>query len=194
MPSTPVIKSLDRIGSIGALLAAVAAPCCFPLFAGIAAASGLGMFGGSEATVLYLFQGFTLIAIAGLALSYRKHRRFGPFALGILSGSMLAYAFYFWWRAELLYAGLFAIVIASVWNWFCSRSPAKFRPALRSIITCPACGHREEKTMPTNACLFFYDCPACKARLKPQAGDCCVFCSYGSVSCPPVQAGEGCCA
>ncbi|HKP04282.1 MAG TPA: GDCCVxC domain-containing (seleno)protein [Chthoniobacterales bacterium] len=59
------------------------------------------------------------------------------------------------------------------------------RLVLRSVITCPHCGHRAEEEMPTNACLFFYDCLACHARLKPKAGDCCVFCSYGSVLCPP---------
>ena len=30
-------------------------------------------------------------------------------------------------------------------------------------------------------------------RLKPLAGDCCVFCSYGDVKCPPIQQGDGCC-
>jgi hypothetical protein len=24
--------------------------------------------------------------------------------------------------------------------------------------------------------------------LRPKPGDCCVFCSYGSVPCPPIQA------
>ena len=51
--------------------------------------------------------------------------------------------------------------------------------------------------MPVDACQFFYDCTGCGARLKPKAGDCCVFCSYGSVACPPVQeqsaGGAGCC-
>ena len=47
--------------------------------------------------------------------------------------------------------------------------------------------------MPTDACLFFYDCESCGAQLKPEPGDCCVFCSYGSVPCPPIQAsGKGC--
>jgi hypothetical protein len=41
--------------------------------------------------------------------------------------------------------------------------------------------------MPDDACLFFWNCPGCGARLKPKPGDCCVFCSYGSVPCPPVQ-------
>ncbi len=42
--------------------------------------------------------------------------------------------------------------------------------------------------MPTDACLFYYQCTACGALLRPKAGDCCVFCSYGSVKCPPMQA------
>ena len=58
-----VIKLLDRIGSIGALLAAAAAPCCFPLFAAVVAASGLTLLGRFETTVLYIFQGFALVAI-----------------------------------------------------------------------------------------------------------------------------------
>ena len=58
---------------------------------------------------------------------------------------------------------------------------------LESTVTCPACGHARAERMPEDACLFFWDCPACGARLKPKPGDCCVFCSYGSVPCPSVQ-------
>ncbi|MFN3988266.1 MAG: GDCCVxC domain-containing (seleno)protein [Rhodocyclaceae bacterium] len=29
--------------------------------------------------------------------------------------------------------------------------------------------------------------------MRPKPGDCCVFCSWGTVACPPVQAGRGCC-
>jgi hypothetical protein len=57
-----------------------------------------------------------------------------------------------------------------------------------STITCPLCRHRKTETMPTDACQYFYDCEGCQATLKPKAGDCCVFCSYGDVPCPPVQA------
>ena len=57
----------------------------------------------------------------------------------------------------------------------------------RSTITCPLCGHSETETMPTESCQFFYDCKGCGAVLRPRIGDCCVFCSYGSVPCPPVQ-------
>jgi hypothetical protein len=49
-----------------------------------------------------------------------------------------------------------------------------------------------QETMPTDACQFFYECEHCKAMLRPKPGDCCVFCSYGSVKCPPVQQGDCC--
>ncbi len=41
--------------------------------------------------------------------------------------------------------------------------------------------------MPTDACQYFYECANCGVMLKPKEGDCCVFCSYGSVPCPPIQ-------
>ena len=69
---------------------------------------------------------------------------------------------------------------------------------LGSTISCPRCGHRQLETMPTDACQVFYDCKGCGAVLRPLSGDCCVFCSYGSVRCPPMQETAGrsnaCCA
>lgn len=66
---------------------------------------------------------------------------------------------------------------------------------LTTVFTCPECGHVKTAEMPTNACQWFYKCEGCHAVLRPKAGDCCVFCSYGSVPCPPIQiSGEaGCC-
>lgn len=61
------------------------------------------------------------------------------------------------------------------------------KAAFESTVTCPVCGHREIEAMPANACLFFYDCKGCGSLLRPLPGDCCVFCSYGSVPCPSIQ-------
>lgn len=63
----------------------------------------------------------------------------------------------------------------------------------RSVLRCPVCSVETEEEMPSNACVFFYVCPACDTRLQPKAGDCCVFCSYGTVPCPPVQQEGRCC-
>ncbi len=59
-----------------------------------------------------------------------------------------------------------------------------------STLTCPHCGHASREAMPDDACVRFHPCAGCGEMLKPLPGDCCVFCSYGSVACPPVQAGE----
>jgi len=66
---------------------------------------------------------------------------------------------------------------------------------LKSTITCPECGHEETETMPTDACQWFYECKNCAVLLKPKKGDCCVFCSYGTVPCPQIQQDDNsCCA
>ena len=58
---------------------------------------------------------------------------------------------------------------------------------VRSTIVCPACGHRENEIMPKDACQYFYKCKGCGVIMKPKAGACCVFCSYGDVKCPTAQ-------
>lgn len=68
---------------------------------------------------------------------------------------------------------------------------------LESVITCPQCGHKENEKMPTDSCQYFYECRTCKKVLKPINNDCCVYCSYGTVPCPPIQenkdCGDNCC-
>jgi YHS domain-containing protein len=68
----------------------------------------------------------------------------------------------------------------------CPDSPFE-SAVLQSTITCPDCGHQSHETMPTDACVYFYECPGCHTMLRPKPGHCCVFCSYGSVACPSVQ-------
>jgi len=63
-----------------------------------------------------------------------------------------------------------------------------------STLTCPECGYQKTETMPTDACQWFYACKGCGALLKPLKGDCCVYCSYGTVPCPPIQQDDGTCA
>ena len=66
--------------------------------------------------------------------------------------------------------------------------------SLSSVLTCPGCGHAQAEIMPTDACIYFYDCTACGVTLKPKPGDCCVFCSFGDVPCPPIQQQKPCCS
>ncbi|HEU4459945.1 MAG TPA: GDCCVxC domain-containing (seleno)protein [Methylibium sp.] len=58
---------------------------------------------------------------------------------------------------------------------------------LTSTLTCPHCACSTTESMPTDHCLWMHECPHCHAMLRPRHGDCCAFCSYGSVPCPLVQ-------
>jgi len=64
---------------------------------------------------------------------------------------------------------------------------------LTSTLTCPECNYRKDELMPTDACQYFYECDNCNIVFKPTGNDCCVYCSYGTVPCPPIQLGQNCC-
>ncbi|CAM3608875.1 hypothetical protein G7061_07415 [Erysipelothrix sp. HDW6B] len=58
---------------------------------------------------------------------------------------------------------------------------------MESTLTCPYCGFKSTEIMPEDMCQFFYKCSQCETVIKAQPGDCCVFCSYGTVKCPSMQ-------
>jgi hypothetical protein len=66
---------------------------------------------------------------------------------------------------------------------------------LPSTLHCPECGFARTEIMPKDQCVWYWQCPDCATLVRPKAGDCCVYCSYGSVPCPSVQQGQrrGCC-
>jgi rubredoxin len=63
-----------------------------------------------------------------------------------------------------------------------------YRAVLESTLRCPACGFEKQEEMPVDFCLLSYTCQRCGTVLHPKQGDCCVFCSFGSRPCPPLQA------
>ena len=65
----------------------------------------------------------------------------------------------------------------------------------KSMLTCPECGCTRTEVMPTDQCVWYWRCPGC-STLLPKPGDCCVYCSFGDVPCPPVQqqGKSGCCS
>lgn len=84
------------------------------------------------------------------------------------------------------------IIGVGIYNYYQNKEKS-MEVQLISTITCPECQHVKEETMPTDACQYFYECERCKTVLKPINNDCCVYCSYGTVACPPIQMDEACC-
>lgn len=177
---------LEKLGSIGALIAAAACPICFPKLALIGALVGLGAFSAYEYHLLIAAQILVALAAAGHLLAYRRHRRRRVLGAGLLGAAGVFAGLYVAGSELLVYAGLAVLLAASTVDIWPRLLRAR-GPRLESVITCPKCSLERRETMPTDACLFFYQCTGCGARLKPKPGDCCVFCSYGSVKCPPMQ-------
>jgi hypothetical protein len=90
-----------------------------------------------------------------------------------------------------LFAG-FAVICVGIGFYLVYRKPAAARaedsycarPALINDYLSLNRGHRYPETMPTDACLFVYGCKHCGVMLRPNPGDCCVFCSFGSAPVP----------
>lgn len=198
-------NNIDKLGLNGIIITAFLSPCCFPLFAFGASALGLGNFELFGGWTLWVFQAMVLISIGGLYISYRKHLCLYPLMIAIPSGVIIFYAYLFSKLQNstyLIYAGMFGFFIATAVNYYRNKLHGNCKACaiyegkkveLESTITCPNCGHKKTEMMPTNACEFFFECENCKTRLRPLEGDCCVYCSYGTVKCPPIQAGSGCC-
>lgn len=185
--------SLEKIGAWGSVLAAAVCPVCFPKLALIGALVGLGAFGAYESTFFAAAQVLVALAVLGHALAYLRHRKLWLLALGVTSGTAVFAGLYALGSEAVIYAGFAGLLVASATDFWSRRAGRRGQrnaatPATESVITCPQCHYRRRETMPTDACLFFYKCTACGALLRPKAGDCCVFCSYGSVKCPPMQA------
>ena len=187
-------SNIDKLGLAGIIITVFFSPCCFPLFAFGASALGLGSFELFGGWTMWIFQAMVLISIGGLYISYRKHHCLYPLSVSIPSGMLVFLGYYFidnesW--IYFLYVGMLGLLIGTIWNY--RRNKLHNRIVLESILTCPNCGFQKLEIMPTDSCVYFYDCENCKQVLKPNKGDCCVYCSFGSVPCPPIQKGENCC-
>jgi len=193
---------LEKIGGYGGIIAAAACPVCFPKLALLGAVFGLGALGAYESELVVAAQALVAVAVIGHVLAYRRHGKRWLLGMGALSGAAVFVGLYLLGSETLVYAGFTGLVATSATDFWARfhGMPARSRPhpdakadsdhaapgpALESVIACPKCGHRKREKMPTNACQFFYQCTGCGVLLQPKTGDCCVFCSYGSVKCPP---------
>jgi hypothetical protein len=183
----------EKAGSIGAVLAAAACPVCFPKLALIGALFGLGALGAYESQLFIAVQVLATIAVAGHALASLQRRSRWRLSFALLSGAAVFAGLYLFGSEALVYAGFAGLVALSgidLWTRLRQKrmpESGMLKSRLESVITCPKCGHGQRETMPAESCQFFYECTGCGTLLRPKPGDCCVFCSYGSVRCPPMQ-------
>jgi mercuric ion transport protein len=104
---------LEKIGSIGAVIAAAACPICFPKLALIGAVFGLGALSAFEYQLLVAAQALVALAVAGHVLSYLRRRNRWLLWSAVLSGAAVFAGLYLAGSELLVYAGLAGLVAAS---------------------------------------------------------------------------------
>src|SRR5262249_12411166 len=130
---------LDKGGALGALMAAVAAPCCFPLLAPIGFALGLGALFPWAEYVLYGVSACVVVAMVANIIVFRSHHRLGWLLLGVGSGLLVLPALALPWPPALAYAGLLGLAVAAVANHVlvrrasCTMTPSKGQRASEKI-------------------------------------------------------------
>jgi hypothetical protein len=55
------------------------------------------------------------------------------------------------------------------------------------VVTCPVCKTQVQEVMIPEIVKTIYHCPICLTWLSPKKNDHCIYESYGSVNCPPIQ-------
>ncbi len=115
--TNPTFKqTMVALPGIGvSLLPKLMCPACWPAYAGIVSALGLG-FLISAKYLLPLTVGF--LAIAATALGYRTSRRhgYGPFGLGLIAAAVILVGKFYFDAPQATYAGVALLIAASIWN------------------------------------------------------------------------------
>jgi mercuric ion transport protein len=116
--------AIEKIGTIGAVLAAAACPACFPMLAIVGTALGLGILSPFEGWVFIVFQILVVVAALGSTLSFLRHRRSLPLIIGVAGAALIFFALYVRFSQVLLYLGLVGLAAASVLNYIANRQCA----------------------------------------------------------------------
>lgn len=114
-------RSLDLLGSAGAVAAAAGTPCCFPLLGVVGAALGLGFLEPYSGTLMVLFQVMVALAAVGAAVAYQRHRNRALLVLGMASAAATLAGYYTRPNPILLYAGMVGLVAGALWSFRESR-------------------------------------------------------------------------
>jgi len=191
------ITLIENMDTAGIIITAVLSPCCFPLFGIILTSLGLGSIELFGSLTIYVFLTLLILSFIGSIFSFLYHKKILPTIITAIGGFLILFNYYFEKESyDTMYWGIFGLLIASLMNYYETkifRISKTNQIIYDSILKCPNCGFSKKGKMPTDSCQFFYECENCKSILKPKNGDCCVYCSYGTVKCPSIQENKNCC-
>ena len=110
------LQFLDKFGAIGAVIAAIGCPVCFPLIAVVGSTLGLGFLRPYEGLIMYVFQGLVVISLIGSVLTYLSRKKVFPLVVSVIGTGLVFYSFYVRFGEMLIYMGLFGVLLSAVIN------------------------------------------------------------------------------
>lgn len=116
-------------GIAAALLPNLTCPLCWPAYAGVLSALGLG-FLGTTAYLVPLTAAFLVVAIGALARGARRHGKHGPLLVGLVGSAVVLVGKFVLGSSPTTVGGVGMLIAASVWNAW---------PRRAATVTCPAC-------------------------------------------------------
>jgi hypothetical protein len=111
-----------------ALMPKLICPLCWPAYAGLLSAIGLG-FLISARNLMIVTASFLIVAVIALAFRARQRRGYGPASAGLAASIFILFGKFYLESPSLMYASLGVLVAASVWNSW----PVRLAPS------CPRC-------------------------------------------------------
>ena len=107
---------VEKFGTFGAVIAALACPICFPKLVLVGTALGFGIFAPYERYIALGIQALFVLALWGQWLAYRSHRNKWLLSLAISNTALMFIAYYVIPSSILLQISLLGLVVASVWH------------------------------------------------------------------------------
>ncbi|HKI60668.1 MAG TPA: MerC domain-containing protein [Mariprofundaceae bacterium] len=112
-------KDLSWIGSATSLLAVAA---CYGTLAAVSLLSLIGInLEIEESVMVKLVSALLVIALAGMAYSFSRHRRPGPLMLSLAAAALLLWVFFAAYSRPLEMLGFALLILASIWDFIAKK-------------------------------------------------------------------------
>ena len=108
-------RIIEKVGSFGAIIAALACPICFPKIAIVGSALGLGVLAAFEGYVAMGVQALFLLAFIGQLVAFRQHGNRWLLGSSLLTSLLLFAGYYVVPSSLLLQLSLFGLAACSIW-------------------------------------------------------------------------------
>lgn len=106
----------EKFAPVGSVLAAAGCPVCFPALTGLASFLGITALAVHEAQLLIVTQILVAASMLFAWRSYRRTRYKPSYVIALISGFLVFFSWYVWWKDIVIYSAFVGLIISAFWN------------------------------------------------------------------------------